>query len=160
MSLPLETMACEAFPKAELLAPELTGARSGCIRNPRTAERSGCTPAEPYPLNRRPEYGCSGSRPSEKPYSTDKNLRRLFPVRQRMPNYSNRWRLFSLRQQAMPNRKNVVPTKPEDYLARLVRNRIIGRARCPHRNTVRAKLVAEALQFDDGGGAAQGKAKF
>jgi hypothetical protein len=28
------------------------GTRSGGIRNPRTIERSGCTPAEPYPLNR------------------------------------------------------------------------------------------------------------
>ena len=31
-----------------------TGARDGCIRNPRTTGRSGCTPAEPYPPGRKP----------------------------------------------------------------------------------------------------------
>src|SRR5829696_7570390 len=31
-----------------------TGARDGCIRNPRTTGRSGCTPAEPYPPSRNP----------------------------------------------------------------------------------------------------------
>jgi hypothetical protein len=29
------------------------GDGSGCFRKPRTPERSGCTPAEPYPLSRK-----------------------------------------------------------------------------------------------------------
>ena len=37
---------------ARLPAPDRTGAGSGCLRNPRAAKRSGCTPAEPYPLSR------------------------------------------------------------------------------------------------------------
>ena len=38
--------------KCALAAP-LRGAGSGCIRNPRAIGRSGCTPAEPYPPNRK-----------------------------------------------------------------------------------------------------------
>ena len=33
--------------------PQKESARSGCIRNPRAIGRSGCTPAEPYPPNRK-----------------------------------------------------------------------------------------------------------
>jgi hypothetical protein len=39
----------------KLPAPELSSAGSGCIRNPRAVGRSGCTPAEPYPPNRKSE---------------------------------------------------------------------------------------------------------
>jgi hypothetical protein len=40
------------------------GARSGGIRNPRTVERSGCTPAEPYPLNRNKKKNFQKKSPS------------------------------------------------------------------------------------------------
>ena len=43
---------CGAMPK-ELPTAARAAAGSGCIRNPRTAERSGCTAAEPYPLSRK-----------------------------------------------------------------------------------------------------------
>src|SRR5713101_3915237 len=37
----------------KLPAAEPAAAGSGCLRNPRAAGRSGCTPAEPYPPSRK-----------------------------------------------------------------------------------------------------------
>lgn len=50
MSLSHSAVACGALQNGS--APDRSGAERGCIRNPRTAGRSGCTPAEPYPPNR------------------------------------------------------------------------------------------------------------
>src|ERR1700752_4380930 len=53
MSLSHSTVACGALPKTKLSTSEQAEAESGCIRNPRAVRRSGCTPAEPYPPNRK-----------------------------------------------------------------------------------------------------------
>jgi hypothetical protein len=50
MSLSLSAVACRAILQTKTPGARPSWAGSGCIRNPRAAERSGCTPAEPYPL--------------------------------------------------------------------------------------------------------------
>src|SRR2546428_12617041 len=52
MSLSHWAVACRGIPKE---TPDLQKSRpgAGCIGNPRTIGRSGCTPAEPYPPNRK-----------------------------------------------------------------------------------------------------------
>lgn len=52
VSFSLCAVACDAFQNGSQ-RPACAAIGSGCIRNPRTAERSGCTAAGPYPPSRR-----------------------------------------------------------------------------------------------------------
>src|SRR3989442_14735155 len=53
MSFPHWAMACEGIPKETPGTSGVLVPGADAFRNPRTIGRSGCTPAEPYPPNRK-----------------------------------------------------------------------------------------------------------